>query len=279
MNAVAPVHKYVMLAFRRPRWSEYRRYLKDAIADGYTMISLERWLAEPRRGGRLLVMRHDVDLVAENARIMSDIERSLDVSSTYYFRWATFDVDVIRHLLANGNQVGLHYETLTRVAREHRLRRPDQITPAVVEACRNELKIEIAEFRRRTGSCDSVCAHGDRRARVIAANNADLLEGESYVDYGVRWSADDAAAITLFDCWVSDGEAVDTMWGNRISLPNAVAKGFKTILFNSHPNHWGEGHQVVTSRLRAHVGWYARRPTRRPEWGEPECLAWNRYRP
>lgn len=278
-RVIQPVRKYSLLAFRQPRWQEYAQYLQEARAAGYELVPLESWLTAGDTAGPTVVMRHDVDLLPANARVMGDIEQELGVSSTYYFRWTTFDLPVIRALLAAGHRIGLHYETLTRVARERGLYRPEQITPSVMAVCRAELKEEIAEFQRRTGTGATICAHGDRRARTIGVRNAELLIGERYEDYGITASADDLDAHARIDCWVTDGEDVDTTWGSGISISGSVSKGFGTILFNSHPNHWGHGRLVVANRLGSHAAWYARHPRLHPEWGEPECLAWNRFRP
>jgi hypothetical protein len=270
--------RYLTICRRPQRLQEYDAYLRAARAASYDLVSLEVWLRDPDRyAGRTVVLRHDVDFDAASAWRMSIVERRLGACATYYFRWATFSRRAIEAIRRNGSQVGLHYETLTRRAIEQDIRTPDGVTPAFLEVCRDELGTEIACFKALADGCASVCAHGDRRARLIGVTNNRLLQGESYVDYGIGLSADDPAAMRRIDCWVSDGDGGDTYWSAGVSFPEALATGHRCILLNVHPNHWGRGGRVVAKRLSAQFGYWTRHPTNWA-WGNAEALAWQRYR-
>lgn len=285
MNAVARATwvarrsgAYVTVALRGARWREYEGYLRWARATGIALVPVEEWLLAPDSyDGRVLVMRHDVDQDPISAREMCAVERELGVRSTFYFRWSTFDHRVVSRVRATGCSVGLHYETLTRYAIDRGITFPDGITPAVIDDCRETLRAEIARFRELAGVCDSVAAHGDRRAHLIGVTNRVLLEGERYEDYGLRASADDPFARQRLDHWVADGNGAPRWWVGEISLKDAIESEFKAVMFNSHPHHWRAGAPVVAKRVSLNVAGLIRSPSRFT-WGSPESLAWNRYR-
>ncbi len=270
--------KYLRVALRLPRWREYEGYLRQAMNLGYTIVSLETWLADPHGvQGKTLILRHDVEMYPEGARHMSGIERRLGLTSTFYFRWYAFDPAIVARIRSNGSQVGLHYETLTRYAIEHHLNSPEQITPGVMAECRGTLREEVACFKSLIGVCNTVVAHGDQRTYAIGRNNADLLDGQPYQEYGVIHDPDHAAALPLIDRWVSDGEGAPVYWSSGVSLSQAFAQGHRVILLNTHPHHWALGAVVVGKRLASYLGLLFRHPTR-VERATPEVMAWGRHR-
>lgn len=276
-SGLGSAQRQLALAGRPPRWREYRRYICLARSAGYRPVSLEPWLLgseslPPDR--QLLLLRHDVDQDSRSALLMSDAERKLGVRSTFYFRWRTFERGAVSRIAEAGNQVGLHYETLTRHAIERGYDRPEQITTNVVDHCRRVLREEIACFKSLVGSCATVAAHGDFRASLIGRPNVVLLDGENYSDYGVVMSADDAGARRAMDCWVSDGSGVPTYWSAGTPLADAVLAGHDTILFNSHPHHWRSGSVLLGKELWARLEGRAR--VRRHY--DEDSLAWREWR-
>ena len=63
-------------------------------------------------------MRHDVDTQLDNSLTMAELENSLNISSTYFFRFHSHsynplcikDARKIREISGLGHEVGLHYE-------------------------------------------------------------------------------------------------------------------------------------------------------------------------
>ena len=92
---------------------------------------------------------------------MAAIEEELGVRSSWYFRWRTAHPAVVSRARKYGFDVGLHYETLTRNALEHRSSGP--VDEALLESSRRELRAEIATFARLFGPLRSVVPHGDSR--------------------------------------------------------------------------------------------------------------------
>ena len=273
----AVVSKYVRMLLRGSRWDQYERYLRAIGESGYTPISLEDWFqGHEEFPDRVVLLRHDVDTDPSSAMRMSEIEHSLGLRSTFYFRWCTFDLPTIRRIRENGSHVGFHYETLTHFAIRHNLRRPEQVTPKVISECRSQLAAEIDAFDRLTGECRSVAAHGDKRAKLIDHDNSVLLRDQDHRDYGAEFSADDRNLRAQISCWVSDGDMVNTFWMGDKPLLAALTEAHPLILFNTHPHHWRSGRVVVMKRVHENARFLLRHPL---SWerGKPEAFARQRY--
>ena len=272
----ATLRKQLKIALRPRRWSEYSVCLDAAVRAGYRIVPVEIWLQDSTRDERTLVLRHDVDVCPRAALEISRLETERELASTFYFRWSTLDRDVVERVRDNGSAVGLHYETLTRYAIENGLRRPDEVTADVVGRCRETLKEEIERFRELAGPCDSVAAHGDPRANAIGCTNDSLLRDQDYDAFGIRYSADDRAALGRVGKWVSDGTGGAYRTGG-VFVRNALAESHGLIVWNSHPNHWERGFSVLVGRVAGHARALPRHPSRW-RWGVPDALAWDRYR-
>src|SRR5205085_7965707 len=78
------------------RFAEYRDLLIRAQHRGYRLVSLQAFhhavRAESSSPGRWLILRHDVDSDPRGAQRFFEVERSLGVFGSYYFRLATADV-------------------------------------------------------------------------------------------------------------------------------------------------------------------------------------------
>jgi hypothetical protein len=95
----------------RSRWDEYSTLLRIAVEQGYALLSLEAWLADPQLAAHepRLVLRHDVDQHPSSALRMAAIEAELGVRSTWYFRWRTARPKVVEAIRSQGHAIGLHY--------------------------------------------------------------------------------------------------------------------------------------------------------------------------
>src|ERR1700730_9346997 len=135
----------------RARWGEYRRLLRIAMGQGYSMLSLESWLADPTlaAGAPRVLLRHDVDQHPASALRMAAIEADLGVRSTWYFRWRTALPRVVETIRAEGHAGGLHYETLTRELLRRGLGPLD--AEGLVPEARELLRRELEAFAERFG--------------------------------------------------------------------------------------------------------------------------------
>jgi hypothetical protein len=229
------------------RWAEYEQLLDAAVAHRYALVSLEDWLAGAGPPEQALLLRHDVDQRAGAALPMAAIEAARGAASTWYFRWRTAEPRVISSVRARGGAVGLHYETLSRRALEEGLTK-EQITPALIDACRAELRREIAIFVDRFGAIQSICPHGD--TRVPHAANSLLLNGARPEDFGVRWDGYWSPRARPLGYWLTDRSPVAGRWKDGVDPHGLFAAGVGPILCLTHPNNWCSGLGLWVSRLR-----------------------------
>lgn len=250
----------------RGRWREYRTLLENALKHGYQVRGVEQWLsagsdpADPQ-----LVLRHDVDQHPRSALAMARVERDLGIRSAWYFRWRTADPGTIAALRGEGCPVGLHYETLSRIALEHGVREPAEIA-ALVPRARRALREEITTFSRLHGPIRSVCPHGDSRIR--AARNASLIEPGGAAEFGVEFDVNAAMRGRGLAHWLTDRTRGEGGWVDGPRPAALFAAGASPILCVVHPNNWSSGPSLWLDRALAAVlptagdGEWPRRPLR-----------------
>jgi hypothetical protein len=232
----------------RARWGEYEELLRTAFGRGYAIVPLEDWVAEGRTSAdRVLILRHDVDQQPRAALCMAAIEEELGVSSTWYFRWRTAHPGVVSKLRARGFGVGLHYETLTRLARKRGVEAGQEPDPALVEDARAVLRKEIEAFASRHGPIRSVCPHGDSSMPWVS--NASLLRDQDAADYGVSFDGNEAMRGARLAHWLTDRALAEGGWKDRVKPTALLADTVSPILCLTHPNNWSSGPSLWTDRV------------------------------
>ncbi len=244
--------------FSRGRHSEYSSFLRIVLSEGYSVVPLRRFLDEQqiRDGGRVLILRHDIDQRAVSALELARAERELGISSTWYFRWRTADPDVIAAVRAQGGEIGLHYETLTRRVMRERVPPDGDLTP-LIEPSREELRAEIRAFAQLFGRIDTIAAHGD--TRVGDVRNRALVEGVGPAAFGVRHDANISLREHRLGAWLSDRSAAKGGWAGGLRPDELLSDGVSPILCLIHPNNWVSGPALWRDRLLT-----AALPARRP---------------
>jgi hypothetical protein len=240
-------HRRLARTFSPSRWREYRRMLQIAVRQGYTVVSLEDWLADPaaNAGRDVLILRHDVDQCPASALRMAAIEAELEIRSTWYFRWRTANPGVVRAIREAGHAVGLHYETLTRELLRRGLRAAD--APALVAEARVVLREELAEFAALHGHALSTCPHGD--TRVPGVHNGVLLRGEDLSAYGLQWEANAAVGRHPLDVWLTDRSTAEGRWKEGLDPIDLLIDRRSPILAVVHPNNWVSGAALWCDRV------------------------------
>jgi hypothetical protein len=231
----------------RARWPEYEQLLGIALNQEYEFLGVEQWLASsPQTVQRpLVVLRHDVDQYPGSALRMASIESEFGVRSTWYFRWRTADPAVVEGLRGEGHAVGLHYETLTRLALERGLSSAE--TSALIPEARELLAQEIAAFGELCGPIRSACPHGD--TRVAGVHNGVLLRGQDLAAYGIEWDTNDAVGQRGVDVWLTDRSSAEGRWQDRSDPLDLLIDRRTPLLLIVHPNNWAFGPALWWDRL------------------------------
>lgn len=231
----------------RSRWREYHELLRIALKQGYAVLSIEAWLADPSLAADRprLLLRHDVDQHPASALRMAAIEAEHGVISTWYFRWRTANPRVIESISAAGHAVGLHYETLTRELLRRGLGPGD--APPLVEEARELLRSELAAFAERFGPVRSACPHGD--TRMPGVRNGELLLGQNWQEYGLEWDANAAMREHRLDVWLTDRSTAAGRWKERLDPIDLIVDRRSPILAVVHPNNWVSGPALWWDRV------------------------------
>ena len=237
------VWKRIYADFLMPsRLNEYERFLETALAATYRVIGIEQFwrLATGVSGlppGRYFVLRHDIDTDPATAWAMWRIERSLDVTSSYFFRLSTRDDALMTGIAAGGGEVGYHYEELSTVARQRRIRTRGEALRALPEA-RQRFRANIGALRSATGLPLRVAAsHGDFVNRRLEVPNSTILDDRPFrQEVGIELEGYDDDLISRMPVRSTDS-APPQRW--RYTAPvAAIACGEPVIYTLVHPRHW-----------------------------------------
>lgn len=94
---------------------KYKLLLITLLESGYQVITFEHFLCGKNVNDRFVVLRHDVDELANHALKIAELENKLGIKATYFFRIVkqSNNPDVIRKIAAMGHEIGYHYEDLS----------------------------------------------------------------------------------------------------------------------------------------------------------------------
>lgn len=220
------------------RLKKYKYYIEYAKKKGYQVLSLEDFYKLPeKRNGKYFILRHDVDLPGICTRKMFEVEKSLGVKSTYYFRFSTIDKKLIQEMIDNRFDVGLHFETIADYAKKNKVKDKSEID---MELMKEQLKKDIEKFekitRHKTFSC---CSHGAPENRMLGISNNAITEHADMKEFGLGFEAYQKELYNYVDCHIMDDSIIHHFGFSYADTPvSAVNDGFKNIVFLAHPNHW-----------------------------------------
>jgi len=172
---------------------------------------------------KIVILRHDVDLLPENSLATAKLENSLGVTGTYYFRITpeTFKLEIIQEIADLGHEVGYHYEDVDLVINNYKLiinslkDKEELIDLAYESFCDNLEKL------RKIVTVETVCMHGSPRAKY---DNKMIWEKFDYRELGI-------VGEPYFDVdWNEFGYLTDTgrRWnGDKYSFRDKVNSRFK----------------------------------------------------
>jgi hypothetical protein len=119
---------------------------------------------------RVIVLRHDVDLLPNNSLLFATIQADRGIKGTYYFRInrESFDINVISAIASLVHEIGYHYETM--------------------DSCNGNYQKAWDEFRsnldtfRRIIPVTTISMHGSPRSRF---DNRQLWKRYDYRTLGI----------------------------------------------------------------------------------------------
>jgi hypothetical protein len=230
------------------RLGDFRQMLERVLRAGYTVVSVETFwdlIVSGRldNSGRYMILRHDIDTDPGTARAMWEIERSLAVQGSFFFRLSTIDIPLMNTIASAGSSASYHYEEVATVAKRRRIRTAGGVAQLLREA-REDFLLNITRLRTATGLPMAVVAsHGDFVNRRIGVPNWVILADRGFRDdAGVVLETYDEA---IMGCVTSRHS--DTLHP-RYWIPGdpqeAIDRDESVVYLLVHPRHWRAARSV-----------------------------------
>lgn len=151
---------------------KYKRLLQAFLDCQYGFVTFENYCQHKTDldAERFVILRHDVDLKAENSLATAQIEHSLGIKASYYFRVVPQSnmPEMIKAIAYLGHEIGYHYEDMT--------------------ICEGDTQKAIAHFEkqlvyfRQFYPVKTICMHGAPRSKY---DSRDLWKNYDYHDFGI----------------------------------------------------------------------------------------------
>jgi len=228
--------------FTLKKYTELLQSLKEA---DYVFITFEDY-CKGSGNGNFVILRHDVDLKAENSLATAKIEASLDIRASYYFRVVrqSNKPEIIKEIASLGHEIGYHYEDMT-------------ICEGDSEKAIDHFKRQL-EYFRQFYPVKTICMHGSPRSKY---DGKDLWKTYNYHDFGIigepyfdtdfsklfyltdtgrRWDGFNVSVrdkIPVYqDEWIKQG----LVYHSTDDVIEAVKKVLfpKQVMITTHPQRW-----------------------------------------
>jgi len=93
---------------------KYLELLRTIEKSGRKVYGVADYLMDGNCGGRKIIIRHDIDISADEIFSMAGFENAFKFRTTYYFRKKNFDPKIIEKLKLLNHEIGYHYEVIHR---------------------------------------------------------------------------------------------------------------------------------------------------------------------
>ena len=155
--------------FTLKKYSELLRALCD---EGYQFITFEWYCSNKSTlsDKKYVILRHDVDLKADNSLVVARIEHDFNIQASYYFRVVeqSNQPEVIKAIADLGHEIGYHYEDMT-------------ICKGDAEKAIGHFEMQL-EYFRKFYPVKTICMHGAPRSKY---DGRDLWKHYDYRDFGI----------------------------------------------------------------------------------------------
>ena len=227
---------------------KYKRLLQAFLDCQYGFVTFENYCLHKTDldAERFVILRHDVDLKAVNSLATAQIEHSLGIQASYYFRVVPQSnmPEIIKAIADLGHEIGYHYEDMT--------------------ICEGDTQKAIAHFEKQLAyfrqfyPVKTICMHGAPRSRFDGKelwksfdyHDYDII-GEPYFDVdfsqvfyltdtGRRWDGFNVSLrdkVPVYqDEWVRQG----LVYHSTGDIIRAVENGNfpKHLMMTTHPQRW-----------------------------------------
>ena len=224
----------------------YKKYVEIITNKYKSILRFDNYFLSDIPPESFVIFRHDIDRRPHRALVMAEIENSLGVCSTYYFRIKkhTFNPTIISKISQLGHEIGYHYESLSDtdgnmdkalIDFEYNLDRMRQIVPVKT----------ISMHGRPFKKYDNRDIWKNLENSQYLKDKLNIL-GEVYLDIdysdiayindtGRNWISNKS---NIRDKIISD---INSDFNNETELREAlINKKFNKIIFQIHPERWND---------------------------------------
>lgn len=226
--------------FRPSREGEYERIIKAACDNGYefhTIFSFEDIIKKGRIDGKkYLILRRDIDTAdSKILRKMLELEVKYGARCTYYFRWNTKDVQLMKEIAEAGGEASYHYEEMATYCYKHHIRSKEEMLKHIGDIRSLFIK-QIADFRALTGQpCLTISSHGDYINSKFKIQNKELVNESVRKECGILREAYDPEHMNLLTCRIADQVEMERFPEKAIE---AIERGEPVLELLTHPRQW-----------------------------------------
>ena len=148
----------------------YRELLETLLVKGYEVIPFRDYLTHSNKTDKFVILRHDVDAKPWNSVTTAEIEKSLGIRATYYFRVGKESnvPEVIRLIAQMGHEIGYHYEDMSLCGGD-------------IDKAWSHFQTWLAYFRQYY-AVETICMHG---APTSKYDSKDLWKKYDYKTLGI----------------------------------------------------------------------------------------------
>lgn len=220
--------------FMKNRYKEYEEFLKAFLNAGYQFICIRDYEKLKDQKCKHIILRHDIDSDVKIAKKMFEIEKQLNIKSTYYFRLCTFDVKFINEIYEYGSEVGYHYEEIAQYCKDKRDFSKDFVDNNMEEIKKCMIN-NITNFEEKAGmKIDSIASHGDFINRKINVRNEYLYDTDMKKRLNLIEAYDVESMINF--------RTIDAMYPKcwQHNYKEAINSNSQKVLILVHPRWWNK---------------------------------------
>lgn len=226
--------------FRPSKEDEYKKTLKCASNNGYefhTVLSFEDVIEQGvEYDKKYLILRRDIDTAdSKILRKMLALEKEYGARATYYFRWNTIDVQLMKEIAEAGGEASYHFEEIATYCYKHRIRTKEEMLKHI-EEIRNLFISQYAKFKEQTGQpCLTIASHGDYVNSKFKIQNKELIDERVRKTCGIIREAYDPEHMNPITCRIADQTEGESFTSKAI---DAIERGEPVIELLTHPRQW-----------------------------------------
>ncbi len=166
---------------------------------------------------------------------MLELEKKYGARCTYYFRWNTVNVDLMRQIAEAGGEASYHFEEIATYCYRNRIRKKEVMLQQI-EQIRDLFIKQIAEFRKKTGQpCLTIASHGDYVNTKLKIQNKELIDERVRKTCGIVREAYDAPHMNALTCRIADQVEMEQFTEKATA---AIERGEPVLELLSHPRQW-----------------------------------------